>query len=359
MSFLRAKLANTDRSWGTLSLTSTRCLRNTPTRNGGHAVREVYCFWWLAREHACRPVERDSVCKSILVVRVVVAESPLLLEEAADCHVSYSRILGLPIPVISLLYVYIQLSLTRPDGRGAFKLVRQWQRKWLTCLAAWAHDDRAFVFARRLSIPGHAHYAEHETHVNVDCRMFLLTVLATWLFSAAGLGGGCVGTIAGIPLHNPDAGSAALLSALSLTYAAIVDPANPSSVIVPVSGAVFRVGPNGTTSTLAGGESTDVSSTPVGFAAFAHTVALLGATLAAASSRNKGIYIADESSIWLLNTSDDGQLSKISSALQPQCLHVDDISGDLYYCAGKNSVKVLRASSGFTNVETVIESTLK
>ena len=185
--------------------------------------------------------------------------------------------------------------------------------------------------------------------------MFLLTLLP--LVSAAGLGGGCVGTIAGIPLHNPDAGSAALLSALSLTSAAVVDPANPSSVIVPVSGAVFRVGPNGTTSTLAGGESTDVSSAPVGFAAFAHTVALRGVTLAAAGSSNTGIYIADESSIWLLHTSDDGQLSKIASALQPQCLHVDESSGDLYYCAGSNTVKVLRATSGLT--ETVIDSSLK
>lgn len=187
--------------------------------------------------------------------------------------------------------------------------------------------------------------------------LFAITLLVFSAPVVVGLGD-CVGTIAGIPLHNPEEGSAALQSALSLTYAAVVDPANPTSVVIPVSGAVLRAGPNGTLSTLAGVGSTIGSTNTSAANTYARSVVLRGATLAAVAAKNAGIFVADSRSIWLLHSSGNGRLVAVDTTLTsaPQCLHVDEKSGDLYYCDGNSTVRVFHPSNSTT--DTVINGTL-
>ena len=158
----------------------------------------------------------------------------------------------------------------------------------------------------------------------------------------------------GVPLHDPVEGSLARGAAVSLAHAAVVDPASPRSVIVPVSGAILRVGNGGKMSVLAG-RGTDASS----YSVLASNAQLIGSTLVAIGPR--GVIIADEVAIRTLDKT--GRLSVIAGNLsfsgptigvglpalgtpiaRPECLHCDATTGDIYFCEGDTVVRVIRAS---------------
>jgi hypothetical protein len=186
-----------------------------------------------------------------------------------------------------------------------------------------------------------------------------LVVLAVAADSGHGVSsqGGCVGTIAGVPLHAPFEEQPALLASLSLTAAAVVDPLCPGSVILPLFGRVVYVRNSGMLSVLAGGGEEGFNS-PV----FATEAALQGPTFVAPD--RSGLLIADSVSIRRIDTSgalhvvagnvskspmgtgyaglDHDGASAQGAIITPTCLYADEDEGDIYFSNG-NVVAVIRA----------------
>lgn len=188
--------------------------------------------------------------------------------------------------------------------------------------------------------------------------MLLFLLILLQLARIAARSGGCVGTIAGVPLHDPTEGAEARGSALSLTHPAVVDPSSPGSVIIPVSGAVMRVGRGGFLTRLAG-RGSDAESAVV----LALSALLRGPTMATVDAA--GVLIADQVSIRRLDnsgrlrliagdlsaapgsrTSPDGAPALGSPLGVVQCLHADVASGDIYFCEGSSVVRVIRNGTG-------------
>lgn len=164
--------------------------------------------------------------------------------------------------------------------------------------------------------------------------------------------GGCVGTIAGVPLHAPLEGQPALLASLLLSSPAVVDPASPGSVILPLAGQVMRTTTSGTLVLLAGGG----ASSPSGLPAIATTVPLEGSTFVAVG--RWGLLVADSVSIQRMDSS--GRLHRVAGSLPdspsaatgsvagringsvslgtaiptPTCLYSDGATGDIYFSDG-------------------------
>lgn len=166
---------------------------------------------------------------------------------------------------------------------------------------------------------------------------------------------GCVGTIAGVPLHAPIQGQPALLASLSLTSPATVDPSSPGTVLLPLHGNVMASGHGGTLHLLAGGGNDTTSS-----AAYATKASLQGSTFVATGPQ--GIVIADLISIRLFDKTGvlnlvAGSLNTTASAVHgvsggralgqpinpPRCVHADYVSGDVYMSDG-STVTVIRTT---------------
>lgn len=177
-----------------------------------------------------------------------------------------------------------------------------------------------------------------------------LSILALCLFRGALADpGGCVGTLVGAPrsVHEAAGGKAAIGAFFSTTAAAFVDPASPGNVVIPARPDVLQVDRTGSLSVLIPGS------------------ALTGDSFVISSAGPRsGIFVADSASIKSLDfatrklsvlvgnvsadasdTSSPDWAPAIGSQIRtPSCLHVDIVVGDVYFCDGYSSVRVVRAA---------------
>jgi hypothetical protein len=87
------------------------------------------------------------------------------------------------------------------------------------------------------------------------CRCWCIVIAALVpLLSCAANSLGCVGTIAGVPLHPAVDGAAAIGADLSGLIAASVDPTQPCNLYISLADRVLLAGCNGTLSRFAGGK---------------------------------------------------------------------------------------------------------
>lgn len=186
------------------------------------------------------------------------------------------------------------------------------------------------------------------------CALPLILVIAHAAANSTSLSG-CVGTIAGVPLHAPVEGQPALMASLVLSSAAVVDPASPGSVILPLAGQVMRTGTSGTLFLLAGGVAEGASS-PSDMPAIATTVPLLGSTFVAVG--RGGLLVADSVSIQRMDSSgrlrgvagrfnvpDSPSAASVAGGINgsialgtgiptPTCLYSDGATSDIYFSDG-------------------------
>lgn len=173
-----------------------------------------------------------------------------------------------------------------------------------------------------------------------------------------------MGTIAGLPLHDPTDGTAARQAALTPGHPAIVDPVSPLSIIVPLSGTVMQIGHGRNLLHVAGQLGGDSTSEDVQ----ATLATLIGSTFVASSLR--GLIIGDRRSIRRMRSNGmlelvagnlvagssgdrltpDGSPAKGSHISHLVCLFVDETSGDFYFCDGGSVVRVIRASGSQAGV---------
>lgn len=160
---------------------------------------------------------------------------------------------------------------------------------------------------------------------------------------------GCVGTLAGAPQASLAAteGTAAIGAFVQPSGAAFVDPASPGNVIVPAKPDLFIIDGSGTLSVLVPDSALSMAS-----------------DLLSAAGPGSGVFVADSVSIRLLDyatnkliviagnvtseasasSAGDGSRALGSLIQPPICLYVDIVLGDVYFCDGRNVVRVVRAA---------------